>query len=168
MAEPDENEAPEISEEMQDLIELVRILIGDTEGSLFYPMLEDKEIVSILKLEDCNVLRAARRAATTIAFLLATTATRERTGDIERFNEASTAYKAVLDAFLSESGSLSLPNHLVPYAAGISHADYCKSVNNTDTRRSPLAQITPCNSWWTDTKKHSPCKPSAFQIGKLI
>ena len=161
-------ESPELSEEMQELVDMVRILVGDTDNSLFYPMLSDNEVVALLKLEQYNVLRAARRAATTIAFFLATTNTRERSGDIEVFNNASAAYKDVLENFLNESGSLSLPNHLLPYAAGISNKDYCKSINNPDTRRSPLAQITPCNSWWTDTRKHSPCKADVFQIRKLL
>lgn len=144
-------------QELDDMIQIIRVLVGDTESSMFYPLMSDEDIISMLKVERYNVLKAAKRSATTIAFLLATSNTRERIVDIDVFNEASTAYKEVLELFIKDVGNMNLPNALLPYAAGISKEDYCKSIRNPDTKRSPLAQITPCNAWWTDRSRYNPC-----------
>ena len=73
-----------------EAISLIRILVGDVPASIFYPVLTDDEILQILNLENGNTLRAARRVAISIAFVMATTPYRERTSDIEgmeqRFN----------------------------------------------------------------------------------
>ena len=93
-------------------IYIVRLLIGDTPQSVFYPLLEDADIVALLTLEDGNVLRAARRAAITAAFLMSTQNYRERCSDIEVWNNASIEYRKVLEAFIKETGQTNLPPHL--------------------------------------------------------
>ena len=140
-------------ENINDKISLVRILVGDTTGSIFYPMVSDGEIITMLNFEGDNILRSAKRIATTIAFLLSNHQTREKTYDIEVWNESCKAYKDVLDLFINDNSSLNIPNGLVPYAAGISESDYKGYRDNPDTRRSSLSQITHCGSWWTNRDK---------------
>jgi hypothetical protein len=135
-------------------IYIVRLLIGDTPQSVFYPLLEDADIVALLTLEDGNVLRTARRAAITAAFLMSTQNYRERCSDIEVWNNASIEYRKVLEAFIKETGQTNLPPHLKPYAAGISIADVNAANNNPDRNRSPLSQISPCIAWWTRVNKY--------------
>ena len=143
-----------LTPEEEAKVDLVRILVGDITQSIFYPIVTDEEIAQLLELENWDVLRAARRVATTIAFVLASTPYRERTGNIEVWNNASMEYKKVLDQFLKESGQSTLPALLRPYAAGISKADIDKYINDPDVQRSPLAQITPCLAWWTRVKEY--------------
>lgn len=135
-------------EEKELRIKQVRLLIGDTEASIFYPIFTDEEIQMYLELENWNVLRAARRAATGAAFILSTVSYRERTGDIEVWNNASIQYLRVLESFINDKGSFSLPEGIIPYAAGISKADVCAANMNPDRVRSPLAQIRTCDEWW--------------------
>lgn len=145
-----------LTQEQIDKIELVRVLVGDMEGSLFYPALTDEQYAKLLKSENWNVRRAVRRVATTIAFQLSTWNTRERTADIEVWNEASTAYREVLELLIKGANdAYDLPDLLHVYAAGISIKDYCTSINNPDKKRSPLAQISPCISWWEQVKRNS-------------
>lgn len=147
----------DLTEEQLEKIAMVRLLIGDVEGSIFYPILSDEEIVRYLILENWDVMRAARRAATTVAFMLSTVSYRERTGDLEVWNNASIEYRKVLEMFLDESGSANLPANLKPYAAGISVSDVEAANCNPDRNRSPLARITPCLAWWTRVKDYPCC-----------
>lgn len=144
-------------EEVAEKVMMVRMLIGDSPGSIFYPILSDEEIVMYLKLENWDVMRAARRAATTVAFMLTMVSYRERTGELEVWNNASLEYRKVLEMFLDESGSAKLPPNLKPYAAGISIADVDAANCNPDRNRSPLARITPCLAWWTRVKNYPCC-----------
>jgi hypothetical protein len=128
-------------------IKMVRILIGDTENSIFYPILGDDEIAALLILENWDVKRAARRAAISVAFQLTMVSYRERTGDIEVWNNASIEYQKVLGGFL-DTGAVNLPAGIMPYAAGISKEDICLSNRNPDRARSPLSQIRTCDDWW--------------------
>lgn len=144
-------------QEITEMILLVRTLIGDLPQSIFYPLLSDAEIESLLRLEKWDVKRAARRAAISAAFYLTGWSTREKSGDIEVWNDAASQYQKVLSAFLDESNANSLPYDLTPYAAGISVADICASNNDPDKARSPLARITPCLAWWTRVKHYERC-----------
>lgn len=136
-------------EELEENVKLVRMLVGDTEGCMFYPMMEDEDILTFLKFEKWNVLRAAKRTAISIAFMLASVPTRERTYDSEVWNEHAKTYKSILDKFLDDTHSLNIPNDVIPYAAGISKSDVAAYRDAPDTNRSPLSQITHCNAWWT-------------------
>lgn len=140
--------------EEQDKIALVRLLIGDVDASIFYPVLTDEEYGKLLAFENWDVLRAARRAAISIAFSLSSFPYRERSGDIEVWNNASVEYRKVLEEFINENGSFQLPAGLLPYAAGISVSDVNNANANTDRNRSPLARVTPCLAWWTRVKNY--------------
>ena len=147
----------DITPEQQAKISLVRVLVGDTAGSIFYPILSDEEYYAILELEGWNVYRAARRAALGISLQLTMTPYRERSGNIEVWNNASIAYYKALQGFLDDFNPADLPSDLMPYAAGISVSDVQASNCNPDTNRSPLAQITPCCAWWTKVKNYPKC-----------
>lgn len=143
--------------EEQAKIDLVRILVGDTPGSIFYPIMSDDEYYALLELSNWDVLKAARRAAISISLKLSMVNYRERTGDIEVWNNASIEYKKALKDFLDENAT-TLPGGLIPYAAGISKEDICARNRNPDAARSPLAQISPCTAWWTTVKGYPCCE----------
>lgn len=147
----------EWTEEQQAKIDMVRLLIGISAGSPFYSFMTDDEIGQILIMENWNVKKAARRAAISMSFLISAYPYRERTGNIEVWNNASLQYLKVLQIFIDESGEFNLPDDLLPYAAGISRADVCAALNNKDRNRSPLVQITPCLAWWTELDGGDPC-----------
>lgn len=146
-----------ITPEQQAKIDLVRILVGDTPGSIFYPSLTDEQYYAVLELENWDVKRASRRIAISISLILSQVSYRERTDDIEVWNNASIEYRKALENLLDDSGSISLPNGLNPYTAGISREDVCKYINDPDIIRSPLAQISPCVAWWTRMDRNICC-----------
>ena len=101
---------------MPEDILTVRLLIGDVEGSPFYPLFTDADIEKFLTLTNNNVYAAARLAAISASFQLAGWSTRERTGDIEVWNSISTNYLKALDYFIKNPGAL-IPNGLMPWTA---------------------------------------------------
>lgn len=146
-----------ITPEQQAKIDLVRILVGDSPGSIFYPVLSDEQYYAILELENWDVKKAARRIAVSISLVLSQVSYRERTDDIEVWNNASIEYRKSLENLLDDKGSINLPESLKPYAAGISREDICDQIMNPDLYRSPLAQISPCAAWWTRIENRGCC-----------
>lgn len=125
-------------------IEKVRLLIGDTPTSPFYMLFSDDEIQCFLDMAGGSVILAARTAAISASFQIAGWSSRERTGDIEVWSNLSTAYLRALDNFIKDASANTLPNGIMPYAAGISYDDICANNLNTDNVRSPLAGIRLC------------------------
>lgn len=136
-----------ITPEQQAKIDLVRLLVGDTEGSVFYPIMSDEDYYKILEFYKWDVRKASRQIAISIGLILTQTSTRERTGDIEVWNSAATEYGKALRAFLDDE--VNLPDRIRPYVGGISKAELCELKNDPDALRSPLSQISPCAAWWT-------------------
>ena len=158
---------PDVTPEEQAKINLVRLLVGDVPGSIFYPALSDEDYYYLLVLENWNVYRAARRAAMSIAFQVVSINYRERTGDIEVWNNASLEYRKVLEMFLDGDGGYNLPPDIIPFVGGISRADVCEYISRPDTLRSPLTQITPCHAWWTNVENYPCCDDNfVFDFGK--
>lgn len=148
----------DITPEEQAKIDLVRILVGDTPQSIFYPILTDEQYYAILQLENWNVYKAARRVGLSIALVLSQVNYRERTGDIEVWNNASIEYRKALQDMIDDGvGPGALPAGLIPYTAGISKADICKYFSDPDIQRSPLTQISPCAAWWTRVDNYPCC-----------
>lgn len=143
---------------------LVRLLIGDTPSSPFYPIFTDEEVEAMLELYGWDVRRASRQLAISAAFQLSMVTYRERTGDIEVWNNASLQYQKALGDFIDAGSANNLPDHLVPYAAGISKEDYCAYLMDPDVRRSPLVQISPCVDWWTNLKYRPCCGTDRLQF----
>ena len=125
-------------------IEKVRLLIGDVPTSPFYQLFTDEEIQEFLDLNGGNVLQASRMAAIAASMQLAGYSTRERTGDLEVWNSLSTQYLKALQNLIDSPTAYTLPNGLMPYAAGISWSDVCANNNDPDNVRPPLTQIKVC------------------------
>jgi hypothetical protein len=125
-------------------VETVRLLIGDLPNSPFYQLFDDESIQQFLDLNGGNVKQASRMAAISASMQLAGWNTRERTGDLDVWNELSTQYLKALDNLINDSSSASIPNGVMPYAGGISWADVNANNANPDVVRSPLSQITIC------------------------
>jgi hypothetical protein len=127
-------------------VEKLRLLIGDTEGSPFYPLFSDIEIQFFLDSYG-SVAEASKIAAISASFQLAAWNTRERTGDIEVWNELSKQYLKALENLIGKAGSggtTTIPNGIMPYAGGISWADVNANNANLDNVRPALSHITIC------------------------
>lgn len=142
----------EFTPEQEAKIKLLRLMLGDLPASVFYPILTDDEYGMILQLYDWNVEKAARRAAFSILFYLTQTTYRERTGDIEVWNNASIEYRKALNDLIDNEKS-TLPEDLIPFVAGVNVEDVCKY--QKEGVRHPLAQITLCSNWWTRVDRYS-------------
>ena len=126
-------------------VEKVRLLIGDVPTSPFYILFSDEEIQAFLDMNGGNVMQAARLAAIAASMQLAGWTTRERTGDIEVWSSLSTQYLKALENLIKDTSSATLPNGLMPYAAGISWSDVCANNNNPDNVRPAITKIQVCD-----------------------
>lgn len=142
----------ELTPEQLAKISLMRIMLGDVPGSPFYPMLADEEYALILEMNNWDVKRAVRQAGFSILFYLTQVNYRERTGDIEVWNNASIEYRKALNDYLDDSGAGVLPPDLLPWAGGTSAKEVCSLLGDPDYLRHPLAAISHCASWWTRLK----------------
>jgi len=126
-------------------VEKVRLLIGDVPTSPFYQLFTDEEIQAFLDMTGGNVMQAARLAAIAASLQLAGWTSRERVGDIEIWSNLSTQYLKALENLIKDTSSATLPNGLMPYAAGISWSDVCANNNNPDNVRPALTKIQVCD-----------------------
>lgn len=118
----------------------VRLMIGDSPGSPFYPLFEDEEIAQFLEMNNWNVRRATRMAAIAASMNFSQMVYRERTGDIEVWNNVSLQYLKALENIINEK-TVSAFGTLVPYFGGI---DWCvveKYRTDPENVRSPLAKL---------------------------
>lgn len=122
----------------------VRLLIGDTTTSPFYQLFSSEEITYFLEANGNNVQAAARMAAISASFQLAGWTSRERCSDIEVWSNLSTQYLKALENLIKQPVS-TLPNGLMPYAAGISWSDVRANNANPDNVRPALSQIKLCD-----------------------
>lgn len=122
--------------EQQKKIATVRILIGDTESSPFYPIFEDDEIATILENYNWDVKRAVKMAAVAASMQFSQVVYRERTGDIEVWNNVSLQYQKALKDLITAVDALG--TGLMPYFGGISWCEVGKINNNPDQVRSSL------------------------------
>jgi hypothetical protein len=113
------------------LIEQVRLNVGD--NSIDFQILTDDTYQFLLDKYTNNVNRSSLDAARYIMFELTKFPTRERTGQIEVWNEWVNAYRKALELFIKDP-NLSL-GVLMPYAGGISKEDmYQNDANNDNVR----------------------------------
>lgn len=122
-------------------IESLRLLVGDTEASYFYPILTDEQYQYFLEYYNNNMRRAAVAAARSIAFTITSFPTREKTGEVERWNEYAKQYLALLKGVESGESEYYLYGAVMPYAAGISWADIRANENNCDNVIPKLAKV---------------------------
>ncbi len=134
----------------QDKIDLIRLLIGDVPSSPFYQLFTDADLQKFLDQANGDVMKAARYAAISAAFQLAGYSTRERTGDIEVWNQLSTSYLAALK-YLTDAATGEIPNGMMPWAAGLSKAEACRMARDPSIVQSNLLSIyqcdDPCKAW---------------------
>lgn len=113
------------------LIEQVRLNVGDNNTE--FQILPDDVYQWLLDKYSNNVNRSSLDAARFILFELPKIPTRERTGQIEVWNEWANAYRRALEMFIKDP-NLSLST-FVPYAGGISKEDmYQNDINNDNVR----------------------------------
>ena len=86
-------------------IEYVRMLIGDTETSPFYPVFSDEEYKMAILRADGDLRATAISLAISASFQLSSWNTRERTGSIEVWSSLSTNYLKALQFFVDNEGS---------------------------------------------------------------
>jgi len=97
-------------------IEQVRLMVGDTQASPFYPQLTDDEIQFFLDQNNQSVPEAARWAASSLMFTIAGYNIREQTGDILVWNEYAKNYLAALKLLLTNPLN-PIPSGLMPWSA---------------------------------------------------
>ena len=124
--------------EQQQKISLTRIYIGDTYTSPFYPVLTDEEIGSILEYRGWDVKKGIRDCAISASMQFAQMTYRERTGDIEVWNNVSLQYQKALQDLINDNNILSLGVGLMPYFGGISWCEVGKINSNPDQVRNAL------------------------------
>tara|TARA_Y100000114_G_C11764120_1_gene332391 strand:- start:65531 stop:65983 length:453 start_codon:yes stop_codon:yes gene_type:complete len=128
-------------------IQQVRLLIGLTASSPFIDLVDltDEEIQWFLDHNGGSVIAAAKMAAIAVSFQVTGINTREITGDIHVYNDLSSQYLKALDNFIKDASAYTLPNGLMPYAAGISWQDVCDNNNTPDNVRPALSKIQVCD-----------------------
>jgi hypothetical protein len=113
------------------LIEQVRLNVGD--NSPDFQILPDDTYDFLLSKYKNNVNRSSLDAARYILFELTKFPTRERTGQIEVWNEWANAYRKALELFIKDPNlTLSVA---MPYAGGISKQDMFENDANNDNVR---------------------------------
>lgn len=129
----------------EEKILYIRLLIGDSEGSAFYPLYTDEEIELILKHVGGDIKRAVMRLAIGASFKLSGVSTRERAGAVEVWNELSRNYLRALQNLLTELNK-ELPSGVMPYVAGVSRKELCYLKSDSDFLYSKLLDIYTCDS----------------------
>lgn len=124
-------------------IEMIRLITQDN-GRLpiFDPdqppvfIMTDEEIGGYLAMCNGDVLQASRWGLHTMKQWISGVNTKELYGDVEVWSDFGKNYIKAADAFLNDKSLFSgLPKGVMPWAAGISVADYWASVNDTDNPR---------------------------------
>lgn len=145
------------TEEQETKILQVRLMIGDTPTSPFYPVFQDEEIAQFLEMNGWRVRPAIRMAAMAANMQFAQYTYRERTGDIEVWNNVSLQYQKALQNLIDESSTAQLPDGLMPYFGGISWNVVDSYNNNPDNVRSSLT--------WKGQQYAATAKNTIFLVG---
>ena len=127
-----------LTEEQEQLVYQVRLMIGDTPSSPFYPLFQDEEIAQFLDMNNWRLRPAIRMAAIAASMQFAQYTYRERTGDIEVWNNISLQYLKALQNLIDEGSVNSLPEGLMPYFGGIDWAVVSSYNADSNNIRSPL------------------------------
>ena len=137
-------------------IQIVRYMVGDVPTNVLqlYPILEDDYYTYLLDTYGSKT-EAAKYAAISVASQVAAFNTRERTGNIEVWNNVANSYIKVLGALITEL-KFQIPNGAMPYCAGISKSEVDKYNAGSDNIVSDLVRLTHksqdeiyCLDWWS-------------------
>lgn len=130
---------PTYTPEEEEKIYQVRLLIADSPSSPFYPLFDDDEIASFLKMNGWNVRRASRQAAIAASMNFSQMVYRERTGDIEVWNNVSIQYLKALENVIK--GNVEDFGALRPYFGGVDACRVRAYENDPRNVRSPLVKM---------------------------
>lgn len=125
-------------------IEIIRLLVGDSPSSPYYPVLTDEQYQALIDLYGPSTQNVAKWAAASIALTIAGYNFRERVGEEEIWNNYATNYLKALQAII-DNPIISIPNGMMPWAGGISWSDICANNSNPDNVRPKLTQIKTCD-----------------------
>ncbi len=117
------------------LIEELRYNVGDISED--FQILPDSTYEWLLTKYSNNISACIKDAARFCLFGLANFPTRERTGQIEVWNDWANTYRKALEYLLKDT-TLSLGGVLVPYAGGISKEDMANNDAVIDNLRPRL------------------------------
>lgn len=102
----------------EEKIALIALMIGDSPESPFHPLFTEEEYLQFLTYAGGDVNRAVRLAAISASMMLSGISSRERTGDIEVWNELSRNYLRAL-AMLIDNSNATIPDRLIPWSHSI-------------------------------------------------
>lgn len=132
-------------------VQLVNLAIGNTPNNPYYPLLTEEDITSILESTNDDVNAAIKRAANSAYMYIISIPTREKIGDIELYNTYASEYRQALSTLLTSS-DYALPIGLMPYAGGISEADYVANERSGDRYLSNISKAIKDTErkpyWW--------------------
>lgn len=123
-------------DDLEERIYYVRLMIGDTPTSPFYPIFQDEEISAMLAANNWNVRRTIRVAAIAALMQFVQMTYRERTGDIEVWNNVSLQYQKALQSLIDDKSIGAISTGVMPYFGGISWTDVIDKTADRDTVRS--------------------------------
>lgn len=129
---------------LADDIYMIRLLIGDIEGSPFYQLFTDDDLEKFLNMANGDVMGAARLAAISASMQISGWTTRERTGDIEVWSSLSTQYLKALQNLLNNPGNI-IPQNLYPWYAGEGSCNKLMNINvcDEDLLKKPCKPVIP-------------------------
>lgn len=125
-------------------IEYVRLLIGDTPTSPFYPLFSNEEYEMTIKRNNGDLRVAAISMAISASFQLSSWNTRERTGSIEVWSNLGGNYLKALQFFVDNEGKR-IPSGLMPWLAGVDIREECELRNNPFFPKNNLTNIKACD-----------------------
>lgn len=140
-----------------DIIDQIRLSIGDTESSPFYPMFSDDEILWFYTSNRSRLRSAIRSAANALLLQFAQMPSKQLTGDNEVwYDKLASEYRQALRLMLDDKKA-DLPAGIKPYFGGTSWAEVCAFNRNPDNVRSKLTTIQTCDG-------DDPCFPCGTPV----
>lgn len=135
-------------------IALIALLIGDIQGSPYYPLFSQEQYKQFLLMAKGNVDKAVVSAAISASFVVSTESTREAIGDLSISSSTGTNYLKALQ-FLITNSNKQIPSGLMPWVGGLGQRNklldfrlcdggYCGDGLGTrshDPRNSPLYDV---------------------------
>lgn len=132
--------------ELEEKIQLVRLLVGDIPSSPFYPLFEDEEIEQFLNLSNGEIMKAAIYAAHSASMMFSGYTTMEKSGDLTVRNELSHNYLQALKVLIESYKDNKGDKVYIPWSLGISVGQVCDYIKNPNTKVSPLLKVFNCDS----------------------
>lgn len=101
----------------EEKIALLALMLGDVEGSAFYPLFTPEQYEQFLKLAKGNINKASVYAAISAAGQFAGESSREVIGELSISNSSSSNFFKLLDYIIDTNGKVP-PDGLLPWFAG--------------------------------------------------